>query len=433
MNVTIVNGGAPVALSLPEGAVTAYDAIKEAGLMTREILAAAVNGGTAALSAPLAEGDSVKPLTFADPEGKKVFWHTASHILAQAVKRLYPDVKLTIGPSIESGFYYDFDSDTPFGAAELSAIESEMKRIVHENLRIERFTLPRAEAVALMEKAGEPYKVLLIDRIPEGEEISFYRQGEFTDLCAGPHLFATGGVKAFKLLQCTAAYWEGNSKNKSLQRVYGIAFPDKEGLRAHLEALEQAKARDHVKLGKELELFTTSEVIGQGLPVILPKGAMVLRTLQRFVEDEETKRGWIPTMTPFMAKPDLYRISGHWDHYRDGMFIIGDPEKDEKNCLALRPMTCPFQYQAYLSKARSYKELPLRYNETSTLFRNEDSGRNARTDPCQAVHNLRGASYLHARTAGGRIPLLPGACHLYAEGSGTLRGRVLPLLQMGPE
>lgn len=245
----------------------------------------------------------MKPLTFADPEGKKVFWHTASHILAQAVKRLYPDVKLTIGPSIESGFYYDFDSDTPFGAAELSAIESEMKRIVHENLRIERFTLPRAEAVALMEKAGEPYKVLLIDRIPEGEEISFYRQGEFTDLCAGPHLFATGGVKAFKLLQCTAAYWEGNSKNKSLQRVYGIAFPDKEGLRAHLEALEQAKARDHVKLGKELELFTTSEVIGQGLPVILPKGAMVLRTLQRFVEDEETKRGWIPTMTPFMAKP----------------------------------------------------------------------------------------------------------------------------------
>lgn len=216
--------------------------------------------------------------------------------------------------------------------------------------------------------------MLLIDRIPEGEEISFYRQGEFTDLCAGPHLFATGGVKAFKLLPSTAAYWEGNSKNKSLQRVYGIAFPDKEGLRAHLEALEQAKARDHVKLGKELELFTTSEVIGQGLPVILPKGAMVLRTLQRFVEDEETKRGWIPTMTPFMAKPDLYRISGHWDHYRDGMFIIGDPEKDEKNCLALRPMTCPFQYQAYLSKARSYKELPLRYNETSTLFRNEDSG-----------------------------------------------------------
>ena len=374
MNVTIVNGGASVALSLPEGALTAYDAIKEAGLMTREILAAAVNGGTAALSAPLAEGDSVKPLTFADPEGKKVFWHTASHILAQAVKRLYPGVKLTIGPSIESGFYYDFDSDTPFGAAELSAIESEMKRIVHENLRIERFTLPRTEAVALMEKAGEPYKVLLIDRILEGEEISFYRQGEFTDLCAGPHLFATGGVKAFKLLQCTAAYWEGNSKNKSLQRVYGIAFPDKEGLRAYMEALEQAKARDHVKLGKELELFTTSELIGQGLPVILPKGAMILRTLQRFVEDEETRRGWIPTMTPFMAKPDLYRISGHWDHYRDGMFIIGDPDKDEKNCLALRPMTCPFQYQAYLSKARSYKELPLRYNETSTLFRNEDSG-----------------------------------------------------------
>ena len=357
-----------------ESIVTAYDAIKEAELMTREVLAAKVNGETKELSTPLTEGDRVQPLTFDDPEGKKVFWHTASHVMAQAVKRLYPATKLTIGPSIDNGFYYDFDTDKPFGAAELSAIEKEMKSIVHENLRLERFTLPRDEAIKLMEEKEEPYKVLLIGRVPEGEEISFYKQGDFVDLCAGPHLFATGAVKAFKLTQCTAAYWEGNSQNKSLQRVYGVAFPDKEQLRGHLEALEEAKKRDHVKLGRELELFTTSDVIGQGLPILLPKGAKIVQTLQRFVEDEEARRGWQLTMTPLMAKPDLYKISGHWDHYRDGMFVIGDPEDKDKDCLALRPMTCPFQYQAYLSKARSYRDLPLRYDETSTLFRNEDSG-----------------------------------------------------------
>ena len=352
--------------------ITAYDALKEAELISREVLAANVNGNTVALSAPVKEGDRIFPLTFKDAEGRKVFRHTAAHIMAQAVKRLFPQTKLTIGPAIDSGFYYDFDSDVTFGPEQLSKIEKEMKKIVSENLKIERFVLPKNEALALVKEMNEPYKELLIERIDEGEEISFYRQGEFTDLCAGPHLFSTAAVRSFKLTSCTGAYWEGNSNNKMLQRIYGTAFPTKDELNAHLAAVEEAKKRDHNKLGRELEYFTTSEVVGQGLPIMLPKGATVLRILQRFVEDEEAKRGWIPTMTPFMAKPDLYRISGHWDHYRDGMFVIGDP--DSKDCLALRPMTCPFQYQAYLNKARSYRDLPLRYNETSTLFRNEDSG-----------------------------------------------------------
>ena len=356
---------------LPEGA-SAYDALKEAEKMGREVLAASVNGRTVALSAPVKDGDEVAPLTFADKEGRHVYRHTASHIMAQAVKRLYPEAKLTIGPAIDNGFYYDFDSPVTFGPEELRAIEKEMKKIVSENLRIERFVLPKEEALALVRRLGEPYKELLIGRIPDGEEISFYRQGEFTDLCAGPHLFSTAAVRAFKLTACTGAYWEGKSDQKMLQRIYGTAFPTKEELNAYLEQVEEAKKRDHNKLGRELEYFTTSDVVGQGLPIILPKGATVIRIMQRFVEDEEARRGWIPTMTPFMAKPDLYKISGHWDHYRDGMFVIGDPES--KDCLALRPMTCPFQYQAYLNKARSYRDLPLRYNETSYLFRNEDSG-----------------------------------------------------------
>ena len=356
---------------LPEGA-SAYDALKEAEKMGREVLAASVNGRTVALSAPVKDGDEVAPLTFADKEGRHVYRHTASHIMAQAVKRLYPEAKLTIGPAIDNGFYYDFDSPVTFGPEELRAIEKEMKKIVSENLRIERFVLPKEEALALVREMGEPYKELLIGRIPDGEEISFYRQGEFTDLCTGPHLFSTAAVRAFKLTACTGAYWEGKSDQKMLQRIYGTAFPTKEELNAYLEQVEEAKKRDHNKLGRELEYFTTSDVVGQGLPIILPKGATVIRIMQRFVEDEEARRGWIPTMTPFMAKPDLYKISGHWDHYRDGMFVIGDPES--KDCLALRPMTCPFQYQAYLNKARSYRDLPLRYNETSYLFRNEDSG-----------------------------------------------------------
>ena len=351
-----------------------YDAAAEAGLISREIIAAKVNGEVVDLTSVIENDAEVELLTFAHKDGQKVFNHTASHILAQAVKRLYPNTKLTIGPSIDNGFYYDFDSEESFTAEALSAIEKEMKKIVKENLKLERFTLPRDEAIALMEEKDEPYKVQLIARVPEGEDISFYRQGEFVDLCAGAHLFATGAVKAVKLLSCTGAYWEGNSKNKMLQRIYGTAFPQKDMLQAHLDKLEDAKKRDHNKIGRELEFFTTVDVIGQGLPIMLPKGARMIQLLQRFVEDEEQKRGYLLTKTPLMAKRDLYKISGHWDHYRDGMFILGDPDDETKECFALRPMTCPFQYQAYLNRKRSYRDLPMRLGETSTLFRNEDSG-----------------------------------------------------------
>ncbi|MBQ9511395.1 MAG: threonine--tRNA ligase [Clostridia bacterium] len=354
---------------------SAYEAAKSAGVeVTRDIIASEINGEAHDLSAEVHDGDDVRLLTFADEGGRKTFFHTASHIMAQAVKRLYPETKLTIGPAISDGFYYDFDSPISFGTAELEKIEAEMKKIVKENLRIERFTLPRDEAVKLMEEKDEPYKVLLVGRVPDGEEISFYKQGEFTDLCAGPHLFSTGAVKAFKLTQCTGAYWEGNASNKQLQRIYGTAFPTKDELNAYLAQQEEARKRDHNKIGREMGFFTTVDVIGQGLPILLPKGARVIQTLQRFVEDEEEKRGWLLTKTPYMAKRELYKISGHWDHYLDGMFVLGDPNDYTKDCFALRPMTCPFQYQAYLNKARSYRDLPLRYNETSTLFRNEDSG-----------------------------------------------------------
>ncbi len=353
---------------------TAYEILKEQELMSREVLAAKVNGQVVGLSTEVAESDEVIPVTFADKEGKQVFWHTASHILAQAVKRLFPEAKLTIGPSVDNGFYYDIDSETSFTPEILSKIEAEMKKIVKENLIIERFLLPRDEAKKLMEEKNEPYKVLLIDRIPEGEEISFYRQGEFVDLCAGPHLHSTGTVKAFKLTQCTGAYWEGNSANKMLQRIYGTAYPNKDALNEFLTAQEEARKRDHNKLGRELELFTTADTIGQGLPILLPKGARVVQLLQRWIEDEEQKRGYLLTKTPLMAKRDLYKISGHWDHYRDGMFILGDADDESKECFAMRPMTCPFQYQVFLNKARSYRELPMRLGETSTLFRNEDSG-----------------------------------------------------------
>ena len=353
---------------------TAYEILKEAEKMSKEVIAAEADGKVIGLSEEVADGAEVKPLTFADKEGKKVFWHTASHILAQAVKRLYPEAKLTIGPSVDNGFYYDIDTETAFAPEILTKIEAEMKKIVKENLTVERFLLPRGEAKKLMEERNELYKVLLIDRIPEGEDISFYRQGEFVDLCAGPHLHSTGAVRAFKLTQCTGAYWEGNSKNKVLQRVYGVAFPTKDELNSFLTAQEEARKRDHNKLGRELEYFTTVDVIGQGLPVLLPKGARVVQLLQRWVEDEEQKRGYLLTKTPLMAKSDLYKISGHWDHYLDGMFVLGDPKDETKECFALRPMTCPFQYQVYLNKARSYRDLPMRLGETSTLFRNEDSG-----------------------------------------------------------
>lgn len=297
--------------------------------------------------------------------------HSASHVMAQAVKRLYPDTKLTIGPAIDTGFYYDFDSPHTFTTEDLEKIEAEMKKIAKENLKIERFELPRNDALELMK--DEPYKIELINELPENAIISFYKQGEFTDLCAGPHINYTSKVKAFKLLSATGAYWRGDEHNKMLQRIYGTAFFTKDELNEYLEKRDEARKRDHNKLGRELELFTTSDIIGQGLPILLPKGARVIQLLQRFVEDEEQKRGWQLTKTPFMAKSDLYKLSGHWDHYRDGMFVLGDPEND-KEVFALRPMTCPFQYQAFLNRGRSYRDLPMRLNETSTLFRNEASG-----------------------------------------------------------
>ena len=297
--------------------------------------------------------------------------HSASHVLAQAVKRLFPDTKLAIGPAIDTGFYYDFDTEHSFTREDLENLEKEMKKIAKENLKIERFELPREEALELMK--DEPYKLQLIQELPEDAVISFYKQGEFVDLCAGPHVNYTSKIKAYKLLSATGAYWRGDEKNKMLQRIYGTAFKSKAELEEHLTALEEAKKRDHNKLGRELELFTTSEVIGQGLPIMLPKGARIMQILQRFVEDEEQKRGWQLTKTPYMAKSDLYKISGHWGHYKEGLFVLGDEEKD-KEVYALRPMTCPFQYQAYLNRGRSYRDLPMRLNETSTLFRNEASG-----------------------------------------------------------
>ncbi len=355
--------------------LSVFDAAAAAELISRQVIAARVNGKVCALTQLLDADANVELLTFEDEDGKHVFRHTAAHILAQAVKRLYPATKLTIGPAIDQGFYYDFDSDIPFTPEVLKALEGEMKKIVKENLKLERFELPRAEAIALMQEREEPYKVQLIEELPDDAVISFYRQGEdFVDLCAGPHLFSTGAVKAFKLTQCTGAYWKGDQKNKMLQRVYGVAYPTKDEMNAYLTAVEEARKRDHNKLGRELEYFTTVESIGQGLPILLPKGTRVIQLLQRWVEDEEQKRGCVLTKTPLMAKRDLYRISGHWDHYLDGMFIMGDPHDEEAECFALRPMTCPFQYQVFLNRARSYRDLPMRLTETSTLFRNEDSG-----------------------------------------------------------
>ena len=314
--------------------------------------------------------------TFENKEYRKTYWHTCSHVLAQAMKRLHPAVKLAIGPSIDNGFYYDFDTPTPFTPEDLAALEAEMRKICKEKLKLERFELPRAEAIKFMEEKEEPYKVELINDLPEDAVISFYKQGDFTDLCAGPHLDSTGRIKgnAIKLTSATGAYWRGDSKRKMLQRIYGVAFPKKEELDAYLAQQAEALKRDHNKLGRDLEYFTTVDYIGQGLPILLPKGARVIQLLQRWIEDVEQKRGYLLTKTPLMAKRDLYRISGHWDHYLDGMFILGDPHDETKECFALRPMTCPFQYQVFLNRQRSYRELPMRLGETSTLFRNEDSG-----------------------------------------------------------
>lgn len=367
-------------ITLKDGSVKEYESamsVYEIALDISEGLARAacageVNGEVVDLRTVVDKDCSLNILTFNDEAGKAAYRHTASHVLAEAVKRLYPQAKLAIGPSIDTGFYYDFEHE-PFSREDLDKIEAEMKKVIKENAPIERFTLPREEAIKFMEEKEEPYKVELIKDLPEDAVISFYRQGDFVDLCAGPHLMKTGLIKAFKLISSSGAYWRGNSDNKMLSRIYGTAYTKKDELNEYLAYLEDIKKRDHNKLGREMELFTTVDVIGQGLPLIMPKGVIMIQELQRWIEDEETRRGYVRTKTPLMAKSDLYKISGHWDHYKDGMFVLGDEEND-KEVFALRPMTCPFQYYVYKASQKSYRDLPLRYGETSTLFRNEDSG-----------------------------------------------------------
>ena len=368
-------------ITLKDGSVKEYaesKSVYEIALDISEGLARAacageVNGEVVDLRTVVSEDCELNILTANDEKGLAALRHTASHVLAEAVKRLYPEAKLAIGPSIDTGYYYDFEH-APFSNEDLETIEKEMKKIIKEGAKIERFELPRAEAIALMEEKGEPYKVELINDLPEDSVISFYRQGEFVDLCAGPHLMSTKGVKAFKLISSSGAYWRGNENNKMLTRIYGTAYSKKDELKAHMEHLEDIKKRDHNKLGREMELFTTVDVIGQGLPLLMPKGAAMVQTMQRWIEDEEERRGYMRTKTPLMAKKDLYVISDHWGHYKEGMFVLGDEEKEGEEVFALRPMTCPFQYYVYKAEQHSYRDLPLRYGETSTLFRNEDSG-----------------------------------------------------------
>ena len=341
--------------------------------LARAACCAKVDGGVVDLRTVIDKDCELQICTASDAEGLATIRHTASHVLAEAVKKLFPDAKLTIGPSIETGFYYDFEHE-PFSRDDLDALEAEMKKIIKRGEKLEKFTLPRAEAIKFMQEKNEPYKVELIEELPEGEEISFYRQGEFVDLCAGPHLMSTKGIKAFKLTSSSMSYWRGDSNKARLQRIYGTAFNKKEELEEYLAYWENVKNRDHNKLGREMELFTTVDVIGQGLPLLMPKGAKIIQTLQRWIEDlEDNEWGYMRTRTPLMAKSDLYKISGHWDHYKEGMFVFGDEEKD-KEVFALRPMTCPFQYYVYKASQKSYRDLPCRYSETSTLFRNEDSG-----------------------------------------------------------
>ena len=358
-----------------EANTTAADVAKSLGAgLYKAVCACKIDGVLCDLRTPLTADCKLELLTFDDEEGKRAFWHTCSHVLAQAVKNLYPAAKLGIGPAVDNGFYYDFDVEKPFTQEDLEKIKKEMKAIVKSGIELEKFELDPEEAVKYLAELGEEYKVELAqEHADKGEKISFYKQGDFVDLCAGPHLMNVAVLKAFELTACTGAYWRGDASKAQMCRVYGTAFPKASQLEEYLEMMEQAKLRDHNKLGRELELFTTSELIGQGLPILLPKGARIIQLLQRFVEDEEQKRGWLLTKTPYMAKSDLYKVSGHWDHYQDGMFVMGDEEVD-KEVFALRPMTCPFQYQAYLNRGRSYRDLPLRYNETSTLFRNEASG-----------------------------------------------------------
>ena len=368
-------------ITLKDGSVKEYSEAKSvydiaadiSSGLARVACAGEVNGEIVDLRTVIDSDCELNIVTASDPEGLKVIRHTASHVLAQAVKRLFPDAKIAIGPAIEDGFYYDFEAE-PFSRETLDKLEAEMKKIIKEGHELKRYTLPREEAIKFMQEKNEPFKVELIEDLPEGEEISFYDQGEFVDLCAGPHLMTTKGIKAFKLTSSSMAYWRGDSDKARLQRIYGTAFNKKEELNAYLEKLEDAKRRDHNKLGREMELFTTVDVIGQGLPLFPPKGTKVIMKLQRWIEDLEDKEwGYVRTRTPLMAKSDLYKISGHWDHYKDGMFVLGDEEKD-KEVFALRPMTCPFQYYVYKNTQKSYRDLPYRMSETSTLFRSEDSG-----------------------------------------------------------
>ena len=339
--------------------------------LARNAYCGILNGEVCDLRTIVDKDSTLNICTFDSQEGKDAVRHSISHVLAYAVKRLYPETKLAIGPSIENGFYYDFDKEGAFSTDDLAKIEDEMKKIIKENPTIEKFELPRDEALKLM--ADEPYKVELINDLPEDEVISFYKMGDFTDLCAGPHVMSLKNIKAVKLLRTAGAYWRGDEKNKMLTRIYGTAFLKKSELDAYLEAVEEAKKRDHNKLGRELGIFTTSETVGQGLPLLMPKGAKLMQILQRWIEDEEDKRGYIPTKTPYMAKSDLYKLSGHWDHYKDGMFIL-ENEGEDSEVLALRPMTCPFQFTVYNAEQHSYRDLPIRYRETSTLFRKEASG-----------------------------------------------------------
>lgn len=360
--------------------IQASEVVKSIGMgLFKSACCVKIDGKVSDLRTVLTKDCLFEVLTFDDEEGKKVFWHTASHVLAQAVKRLYPTTKLAIGPAIDNGFYYDFDAEHPFNTDELKKIEDEMKKIVKENLVLEKLELAPDEAIAKLKEMDEPYKVELCEEhADKGEPILFYKQGDFIDLCAGPHLISTGAIKAFKLVACTGAYWRGSEKNKMLSRVYGTAFPKAAQLEEELQRREEARNRDHNKLGRQLDFFTTVGFIGQGLPIMLPNGSRVLQLLQRFVEDEEQKRGYqLITMNPLMAKRDLYKISGHWDHYRDSMFVFGDPQTwddESADVLALRPMACPFQFMAYNNKPRSFRDLPIKYDETATLFRNEDSG-----------------------------------------------------------
>lgn len=367
-------------ITLKDGSIKEYESAKTVIEIAKDIseglarmaCAGEINKKVVDLRTSIDSDCELSILTFQEEGGKAAYRHTASHVLAQAVKRLYPEAKLAIGPSIDTGFYYDFDCPS-FDRTALDELEKEMKKIIKEGAELERFTLNREEAIKLMEEREEPYKVELIKDLPEDEIISFYRQGDFVDLCAGPHLMSTKAIKAIKLISSSGAYWRGSEKNKMLTRIYGTAFTKNAELEEYLVHLEDIKKRDHNKLGREMELFTTVDVIGQGLPLLMPKGTKMIQTLQRWIEDEEEKRGYMRTKTPLMAKSDLYKISGHWDHYKEGMFVLGEEEKEEE-VFALRPMTCPFQYYVYKQSQKSYRDLPCRYGETSTLFRNEDSG-----------------------------------------------------------